>query len=279
MTIATELNKKKCFSLLYLALLSTLLLYLLTACGATSTAVTVNQAATQTKGGSTVANSQTQTNSQLDEWLHGVPCQPPCWEGITPDHSTFDQVEKLVASSSWAANITKLKYKDGSGEIGWDRPNKPSNEKKFATWGGTVSFDSNSIATGIFVRPRAYKLSEIVAAYGFPEYVIANTHRTSPETSGYNNSLHVIYLSKGFSLWIDQIAVIPAPFPLDKINGDVILTEVDFFPPGTYDNSVSGDDLMVSHLDKVMVPWQGYNTFAFYCRNEYVSGGIMEIKC
>ena len=39
-------------------------------------------------------------------WLRGIPCQPPCWEGITPGKTTADEATGLLQKSSLIANVS-----------------------------------------------------------------------------------------------------------------------------------------------------------------------------
>lgn len=216
--------------------------------------------------GTTMTPKTTLPIGWQDNWLKGVPCKPPCWEGITPGKTTLDEALKLLKQNLTITNTWTIANNDGSGGVGWNWSNKPYNKNGVTSLGGGIGYDKHQIITYIYIEPRMYKIGEIIQTYGEPNAVIAAPMRVSPENNIINYHLQFIYLNQGFAL-----GTIFEKEP--SINADVGLDRVVFFPPGTYDQHTSLDNIS----EQMMVPWQGFKDFRFYCRQK-IFGGTDEVK-
>ncbi len=113
-------------------------------------------------------------------WLQGIPCAPPCWEGITPGQSTLTDAIRLLQQSPaiqpqtvhfepWSEEEENLGY------IKW--------QWRGSKFGGEIYYyltQGEAIVT--YIRPgleaipdadASFTLGEVIAAYGEPSHIHA----------------------------------------------------------------------------------------------------------
>jgi hypothetical protein len=177
-----------------------------------------------------------------ERWLAGQPCPPPCWEGMTPGHSTAPEALQLLENNP---NITILEADEDS--IRWN-------------WNDHRSSDAGiiTVANGRVERIRldfAPRLGEVIAAYGEPSGVLAytGTRREYPGTDVIElvDKVRIMYAEQGF--YFDAL---PADNP--RIDAELMLIGPVLIAP----DSDPGD--LSPRLAATMMPWQGEQSFDFY---------------
>ena len=99
-------------------------------------------------------------------------------------------------------------------------------------------------------------LKDVIQAYGQPTHVAVGAGYN--EAGGVTSSIQIVYESQGF--WIDTVS------PRD-IGPDLWLNYVQLFSPGI--NKFTQFFPEYKANPDLIVPWQGYQSFEFYCRDEY----------
>ncbi len=199
-------------------------------------------------------------------WLRGIPCTPPCFEGITPGKTTVEEAQKILQLNSL---IKSFKVTPSFPKVtpeayiswNWNQDiigNTPSNVRGN---GGLVRYDDHDpnnaikeIEPGLF----PFKLADVMQAYGEPSHVIA-TFSPKNHESGYWYSLTFFYFSRGFLVRNNPYEVRP------ELKKDMLLEYIEFFPPGIDEYPYYRDNFAKTML----VPWQGFKEWKFYCRYNY----------
>jgi hypothetical protein len=200
-------------------------------------------------------------------WLKGIPCKPPCWEGVTPGLTTAKEAVEIFQQSPLMYDAKLYK------------PDLTSVPLTYVIWkwvgdaqiprgehGGEAYYNSLQDPQIVYkIIPylkTEFKLQEVIKAYGEPEYVIA-TAQANLHGYGYSYYFSVIYLSLGFSLSVEGSVEL-------AVSDNLRLTRVEFFTP-----TVEGFALAHKALQpqpKLFVRWQGFKDFQFYCRDPFGNG-------
>ena len=200
-------------------------------------------------------------------WLRGIPCSPPCFEGVTPGKTTATEAQKILQPNPL---IRGFKVEASSPIIipeayivwFWNQDiigKKPSNARGE---GGLIRYndrDSTNIIKVIEPGLLPFKLADVIQAYGEPSHVIATFSRKNHE-SGYWYSLTFFYFSSGFLVKNNPIEVRP------ELKKDMLLEYIEFFPPGIDAYPYYSENFFAKTM---LVPWQGFKDWKFYCRYIY----------
>ncbi len=244
-----------------------LTLALFSACGSESIATTTPIPPTPTeppRAYTVIPTTLPITESWKQNWLKGIPCKPPCWEGITPGVTSMEETVKILKQSSLitSAKLTVSVREDFATSIEW--------EKEDSVIGWAIYDERISPQKAIFVmipnNNMRFKMSEVIAAYGEPSHVRSYVGRVENYPPTY--FLSIVYLNQGFQL----TALTGAYKPI--INNDTILDRLMLFIPGLegYKTAYYNKTEEVNSL----VPWQGFKEFEFYCRAAY---GVDKTEC
>lgn len=171
-------------------------------------------------------------------WLEGVPCQLPCWEGVTP----------TVTSSN--AALTRLKQITFITSVNSDQANKIT--AKWSNDKSVVLGHKEEIIRSISLNfANSFALEKVIAKYGLPSKVLAFREG---EANKYTYNLNLIFEAYNFIL--SDNSVNPA------IKEAMTFTKLNTF--GTKEELLAS----VTQGDKegYLVDWSGFNTFMFYCR-------------
>jgi hypothetical protein len=187
------------------------------------------------------------------KWLKGIPCAPPCWEGVIPGKTTG-----LEAAKIWSAN--PLFKWVSIGELRLDRLYFVTNTSNSIQ--GEVPFylsnpPGDHQAPISLIRVEAFnrvKLSELIQAFGPPSHVIAEIADIQGDSSWI---LYIIWMSKGFS--ISHIGLLPAP----RIDENLTLLNGTYFSPGL-EGFQKTDMIMGPYGPFHLYPWHGYDNFKGY---------------
>jgi len=194
----------------------------------------------------------------FDRWLHKMPCSAPCWENITPGKTTSQEAEQIIRAIPYAYDISiDPEFIPGTGVVEWKIDDGSI---------GQVAFDSNTpqrIVNQITLPYKIIRLSEVINAYGEPDYVIASADSAPDIGVPPVCSLTIIYLRKGISLDAPN-----CPGVKSGIDPDSPFYVTFFIPTQAGFKQFTNVD-----PDNVIVrKWEGYKKFDYYCTDN--SGGI-----
>lgn len=192
-------------------------------------------------------------------WLKGIPCRPPCWEGITPGQTTAEEAVEILRRSPIIATveITIPRLTPERGVVTW---NWASTGRR----GGQAIFHAQTSSNFIYTvepyLPVSFRLGDVIQAYGKPSHVIARSYYGPDIGSGVFYDLSILYRSQGFVIFDDGGRTKPILSADTRLEGPV------FFAPN--DEGVQAVFPWVIHFPKWVVSWQGMKDFDFYCRDE-----------
>lgn len=191
------------------------------------------------------------SNDRFKGWLKGIPCQLPCWEGITPGKTTGKEAAELLNDSPLVSSISSHEYTDRATiSWVWNLSGRSS--------GGMVTYDKNSASDKVtsisFVTYPSFR--DIIEEFGEPSHIIAGTSRSPYENKVYAAST-IVYLSKGLAISTGH----------KELSGSTLIRDVTFFPPNIEGLIKAGWISLKSHPEN-LTPWQGFKGFDFYCHDE-----------
>ncbi len=188
-------------------------------------------------------------------WLKGVPCRPPCWEGITPGQTTPAEAAEILRRSSLIATVevTTTRLTPEMGEVRWSWVGKEGRD------GGWAVFHSQTPSSPIYAIypyfPASFRLGDVIQAYGEPSHIIAKAFRR-PDSEGVDYDLGLLYRSHGFILGVGG--------PMKPVLSlDTLLERVSFFAPS--DEGLQAVLGGAADHPEWVVPWQGMKDFDYYC--------------
>ena len=205
----------------------------------------------------TVSPSQLQYN-----WLKGIPCAPPCFEGLIPGKTTADEAENILKNNPQVSQVTKKEFDSNGGSISWTWVKPPLRINNYTAINAVISYRKVKGSLVIYrISPgfgeTSFTIGEVIQAYGEPTYVVAKS--VLQETGGDSYSVDFIYLDKGFLVRTYKYS---KPSSKPNINADLVLNYgVEF-----YETGIEGLLKNYSFNKNKLVPWQGYNSFDFYCQ-------------
>lgn len=217
-------------------------------------------------GGTNVEPASLSTKSPLVEdwpsrWLKGIPCRPPCWEGITPGRTTAAEAVEILKSNPLIATAERSTTTLFP-ELGYVEWNWVSGDK-----GGEANYNAHTPTQTIYIiYPyfpwSPFRLSDVIEAYGEPSHVIGTASHSRTNLGEIEYILRIMYRPQGFML-LDYSVVKPV------LNADLSLRRIVFFAP-TDEGFAAALAGASEHPDR-LVPWQGFKDFDFYCRGEACS--------
>ncbi len=187
-------------------------------------------------------------------FLGRVPCEPPCWEGVTPGLTTADDAFRIFKSSPALKNVQMPDANSyGYGSISWNWADRSG--------GGYAHYYVHNKIIGEIkiLQPPRYIVENVIKAYGEPKHIAALRVRNveAMETGRGIYGTYFVYLGYGFALGESGLYDKPS---LGKDMNWPVLT---FF--GTTRGSFE-DALGVPF--ESLVPWEGFKSFDYYCRDE-----------
>lgn len=190
-------------------------------------------------------------------WLQGIPCRPPCWEGITPGQTTAEKAI-TVLSDSPAIATAEIIIDPLIPDTGWVIWNWLDGVK-----GGEAIFDTQGSSNLIYAiypdLPAFFRFGDVIRVYGDPSHVIARSYHGPDIASDIFYDLSVVYLSQGFILYGGEDSK-------PVLNMETRFSGITFFVPDDkgLEKAVGGTDPYLTWI----TPWQGMKDFDFYCRDE-----------
>ena len=217
-------------------------------------------------GGSSVAPKPEGGADWRRDWLRGVPCAPPCFMGITPGTQTQTETLELMRADH-PATLPRLNQKTGrsQGSIDWQidaaDPLSAASALFFETPVKEYDLPLNRIVTIRLGTSEVLSLGEVIEAYGDASHVLALAEPSAEARTVF--WLSVVYMPQGFNLSI--------AFEYDGrqpvFQGRTMVERVHFFVPTSdgYDQGL-GPLMGIPTPSDLLVPWEGFKEFAFYCR-------------
>lgn len=234
----------------YYNILALIWLCLLTACGEEQPLLGASSPSVPTVTTNTSILIALPQNSPLD-WLKGVPCRPPCWEGIIPGQTSAKQAVEMLKKNSRVSNPQIQFYN----AVTW--VNTTAKHLNLAE----AHFDPNDPKQIIYwIRPSLpssedeYPLKDILKAYGEPTYIIAL--RTGPPL--FNKIVYTvtfIYVNYG-------MAVEGSFYKKSGFNQNLMLKSPELFVP-----TETSFRKIFNGINQLAVKWEGFKDFSFYCIN------------
>jgi hypothetical protein len=182
-------------------------------------------------------------------WLSGNPCNPPCWEGITPGQTTLKDAVDLLQNNPLIGQLTIYadENRPNSGEISWSWPGV---EKR----GGRVFYARIGDVAGSVVYAiwpgfgEGVRLGEVIQAFGEPSHVkireVKILEPPTPREAWYTYTL--IWIENGF-------LVKGNPVNRTKIDNAFVIYTIGFFEP-----SMEGYIALEGNSGANPVLWHGY---------------------
>jgi len=173
-------------------------------------------------------------------WLAGTSCQSPCWEGIT-----LEQTKKSEAISILKQNPYVSQIKEGKDSADWEW-----SDGKFGGGQFVILDDKGVVGMLLVDLPEPVYLGDVIDAYGEPSHIIARKIHDSWHDDTYYPLL-IMFESQGFTL-----------------------------DTGFHDNEPRLDRKLTFYKVvypmyprykgmETMVPWEGFKSFRFYCRDKF----------
>jgi len=189
------------------------------------------------------------------EWLQGVPCRAPCWEGITPGLTTVSQATTLLKNNSLISSVKVFMdngFGNGEIEFHW----------KDGDHYMLLGFKNNEpdpvidvIMPDFYGHP--FSFNDVIQTYGYPSHlgVEIPCSRDQKGILTCNYFIELLYLDQGMrveSLYRQKPSI---------IDGQMEIYSVEFFIPGKegWARAWQGD------FDRFYIVWQGFKKFEYYC--------------
>lgn len=180
-------------------------------------------------------------------WLMGVPCRPPCWEGITPATTTPEEAVVLLKQNPLFSNVQN-KAADSYGQISWDL--------RDGTRGGRIWYNIAGAQEILYlIDPNLttpFILKDIIAQYGEPSHVIAAAETLGLPKPGIGRRLDLIYQPSGFAVSVTDIPRVLSP-TMNTVHPM-------FFSPNEL-----GRRTAIPTAPEFVSHWQGFKEYSAYC--------------
>jgi hypothetical protein len=212
-------------------------------------------------------------------WLEGDQCALPCWQGITPHETTLAEALELLNQYPFIKEIEPSD--DEEIYFSWD-----FEERQSIAYGGFLSYKKEPpyIIDYIDLSIATITLGEVIAAYGEPNYVLVDAY-TGGLPHGGDDVIHVyeflaVYLEQGFIIGKRETA-----FPyLRQISPKQELSFMTTFAPPLHIPLQTPPDVATKKVFRgfdtsAFIPWQGYQSFAFYCEQVRSSDFYNDNEC
>ena len=231
----------------------------LVSCGADRTSPCPNSGIECDSPSPTPRSTAIATDWSVD-WVKGVPCRAPCFNGITPGMTGATDVLTKLQNVPYIANIKDDVHSAGNGTISWDWKGSLNQDN-----GGYIEYfhrnNQSIVMLTTLIFPTSVSLGSVIQTYGQPSDLIVKADYDADGRKYYY--IGIIFRTVGIYLWADTY--LPTnPFP--EISPELPLIRAEFFEP-TEDGF--NTMLQITGLDKQYaeyhVAWQGYGELSTYC--------------
>lgn len=190
-------------------------------------------------------------------WLKGIPCRPPCWEGITPGKTTPAEAVEILRSSPLVANAKMATdpLLSSLGYVIWDWVGGRA--------GGEANYSTQALTQTLYIigpyLSTSFRFQDVIQAYGEPSHILATAAHGPDIGSGISYYLQLVYLPQGFALAAGGSRK-PA------LSEDMFLNGPSFFAPTTEGFIAAFGEAGIAA--GLLTPWQGIRSFDFYCKDQ-----------
>ncbi len=184
-------------------------------------------------------------------WMVDSSCSRPCWSGLMPGVSTFEDAQAAAARNT--STNREGSYFPLPSRWFWN-----IGDRVIATMNYGV--DARGVITDIEVRfiDTDISVGEVVTKLGSPEFVDSWIHT---ERSGRHHELIYVYATQGFALH-----VVASPNTVPDGSSAASARELMFFAPGL-DNYLRTRWALQHYVRKELpMPWMGFKGFFAYCQ-------------
>lgn len=184
-----------------------------------------------------------------NQWLRGIPCTPPCWEGITPGMTTLTETFSILSQNISFVDIEIVHISKNSALRAIRIVETESGQsREYAVNVYSMPVAQGGVVTGFFIELPKMELQEVIAHYGPPSHVWAYIQPWSTDFQYWGVSL--LWISQGFEIRVDG----DGDFPIidEKF---IVGQRVNFFSPG-----IDGYNLAegAHYHESEFFLWEGY---------------------
>jgi hypothetical protein len=183
----------------------------------------------------------------VNNWLKGIPCKAPCFEGIIPGVTKANDALKILKSYPYTRNITTLKFPGYFGHnITWNWYNSDAENSIYYE-------PSDDVVYAIIFRTSGTQLGRVTALYGEPDKIATVVQKgDGPHLGKLIYYVRVIY-NQGLLLIHSSIG-----------NPPTLSGSLEFDTPLFYDPKIEAE----YNSDFQVSDWQGMKDFYFYCTDK-----------
>lgn len=178
-------------------------------------------------------------------WLKGEPCRPPCWEGITPGTTTLSETLEILKAHPNIINVEYL-HDDWQRYIIWDWVDTMGR-------GSISAYPSGDDVTYELALDFSFRYDDVVASYGEPTSVAVRVVSTGHDGGIGYEALFLYEELRMILFWTHD--------EKSRFGTNMLLTGPLFFAPDSDLNN------LIPYGKHNLAPWQGPQTFEFYCRD------------
>jgi hypothetical protein len=190
-------------------------------------------------------------------WLSGIPCRPPCWEGIVPGETSATEAASILGANPFFTEVQVYKSPIPGIDTGFvDFAWRVQQNWIAQRGGGDALFDYTTSEQLIYViRPTipATRLSEFIQAFGQPSHIIAYKNTPTDVGGPYTWEVWVLWIPSGFAVSVGSFSEL-------SISKDLNFYKAFYFSP-TLDGFERATSVGAANGAK---PWQGYGSFGVY---------------
>lgn len=187
-------------------------------------------------------------------------CPSPCIDGVTPGQTSANEAEALLKANPHVARVAKYLFVRG-GYLTWSHSDGVDFRADFLK---SSSPRAETIHVIMASYPQPSTLEQTILAHGTPSHVVAIAYPNREMMVGGVYSLWIVYLSLGYAREYLGLGVGPG---LGGVDARLQFSTEDYFVP-SQEGFAAAAGLEVELVKRALVPWQGYQSFTFYCTDD-----------
>ncbi len=184
-----------------------------------------------------------------DSFVSGDPCGPPCWRGITPGETSWDEALQIVKDDP---TLSEPEIQEGEGE---------ESDARLAVWNETdgqmccqmFTKDGEVVESLVLLVAPAIRLNEVIERHGDPVYAIGT------EVSDDQAVMNLFYMDPPMLLY----AFVPGKNGALSQSSEVV--GVLYLSPDSMTEVVESNNLPA---------WNGYQSFQSYADADFAVTAI-----
>lgn len=203
-------------------------------------------------------NKPTPAGDWNRRWLQHVPCEAPCFEGVTPGNTTIDQATQVWQFSPIIGKLSIWQL---------DHPILGNTIEIAANWldesdhgainALAIPVDQQVIIAMRVTHDHSITIGDVLNAYGQPSHIEATGFRDPDGVPNY--FLAIEYVNHGF--------VISERFGKQKphLNDALLFSRLTLFTQTDIGKKAAGSLAGISNRSRA---WEGMKDFAYYCTDD-----------